>query len=233
MAAGGGQQQLFGDLPLESVEGIGLTCMLKRLWIVPFLVLAAGAPAQEDEGRAYFSLNTSKPVRAGESAEVRVQAQGVKKLDFRLYRVNDPFVFFRQLQDPHQFGGAVRQSPRARTAIEKFAAWKRSWKAKAKDVARMQFSPDNRHVIRTAMEEQPAEDGAKKAAEKKGTEFATLPLLNSQQLVREWSQPIQTPNRWEAATIPVEVKDKGLYVLEATNGKLHDAFLAGLRAIGA
>jgi uncharacterized protein YfaS (alpha-2-macroglobulin family) len=194
--------------------------MLKRLWIIPFLVLAAGAPAQEDEGRSYFSLNTSKPVRAGEAAEVRVQAQGVKKLDFRLYRVNDPFVFFRQLPDPHQFGGAVRQSPRARTAIEKFAAWKRSWKAKAKDVARMQFSPDNRHVIRTAMEEQPAASDSKKAAAKKGTEFAALPLLNSQQLVREWSQPIQTPNRWEAATIPVEVKDKGLYVLEATNGKL-------------
>lgn len=188
--------------------------------LVPLALLVCSAPAQEDEGRIYFSLNSDHPVRAGESIPVRVQAQGIRSLDFRLYRVNDPVKFFRQLDEPHRFGGAIRPTPKARTPIEKFAAWKHRWHARARDVFRQQFTPDNRHSIRAAMLKEPAPAEKKKAEAKKGEEFAGVSVLNPQQLVRSWTQPIQTPNRWEAATVPVELKDKGLYVLEATNGKL-------------
>ncbi len=192
--------------------------MSLRPWLLAFAVLALGAPAQEDESRVYFSLNTEKPIRPGEAAQVRVQAQGVRQLEFRLYRVNDPVRFFRQLDDPHQFSGAPRRTPKARTPLEKFAAWKRSWRSRWRDAVRLQFSAAGRHSIRAALHGEPPKK-PQPDSPKKGTGFAGVPVLNPQQLVRSWTQPIQTPRKWEAATVPVAVSDKGLYVLEATDGK--------------
>ena len=188
--------------------------MKLRYWLLPLALLVLSAPAQEDEGRIYFSLNTEGPVRPGESAPIRVQAQGLKKLDFRLYRVNDPSKFFRQLADPHQFSGRIRPTPKARTPLEKFASWKRRIRVQMRELARAQFTPEHRHEIRAAMETAPKQQPAAQAPQ-----FAGLPFLNPQQLVKQWSQPIQTPNRWEAATVPLVLNDKGVYVIEATDGK--------------
>ncbi|MBI5086988.1 MAG: hypothetical protein HZB13_20615 [Acidobacteria bacterium] len=180
-----------------------------RFWLVLFFLLVLAAPAQEDEGRGYFSLNTDRPILPGESAIVRVQSQQIRQLDFRRYRINDPIRFFRQLDDPHHFGGSIRPSPKARTPIERFASWKRTWRARFRDVFRSQFSADSRAGIRTAITGE---------APPKAEQYAPGAILNPQQLVRRWQQPIQTPNRWQAATVPVEIKEKGLYVLEATSG---------------
>ena len=185
-----------------------------RLGIMLFGCLVFSSTAQQDEGRTYFSLTSDRPVLPGEKALIRVQVQGLRKLDFRLYRVNDAVQFFHQLDDPNRFSAAARPEPKARTPIEKFAAWKRLWHSRARDLFRFQFSGSNRRLIYEAMNPQKARpDPAKK-----GTGYAGVPILNPQQLVRSWTQPIQTPNRWEAATVPVAV-DKGLYVLEATDGK--------------
>lgn len=193
--------------------------MRSRMMLLALLLLAAAAPALEDEGRVYFSLNTDRPVRPGEQAVVRVQAQGVKSLEFRLYRVNDPFTFFRKLDDPHQFGSAnVQRAPAARTTLEKFAAWKRKWRSRYREVFRHQFSEENRHAIRAWMTGKPARQPEQRA-QPKGIEFAGVPVLNEQQVVRKWSEPVMAKNRWEPVNVQVEVKDKGLYVLEATDQK--------------
>ena len=187
-------------------------------WLLPLAVLVLSAPAQVDEGRVYFSLNTEGPVRPGESAPIRVQAQGLKQLDFRLYKINDPSKFFRQLNDPHRFTGQMRPTPKARTPLEKFASWKRRLRFRMREAARAQFSPDHRHEIRAALEGEPQPAPNRQPAVQ-APQFAGLSILNPQQLVKQWSQPIQTPNRWEAATVPLVLNDKGVYVIEATDGK--------------
>ncbi len=192
--------------------------MKLRYWLLPLALLVLSAPAQEDEGRVYFSLNTEGPVRPGESAPIRVQAQGLKQLDFRLYKVNDPSKFFRQLDDAHQFSGSMRPTPKAKTPLEKFARWKRQMRFRLRDLARAQFSQANRHAIRAAIESKPKTATHKQPAAQ-APQYAGLPILNPQQLVKQWSQPIQTPNRWEAATVPLVLNDKGVYVIEATDGK--------------
>lgn len=192
--------------------------MKLRYCLLPLALLVLSAPAQEDEGRSYFSLSTEGPVRPGESAPIRVQAQGLKQLDFRLYSINDPAKFFRQLDDPHQFSGRIRPSPTARTPLEKFAAWKRRLRTGMRDLVRAQFSPDRRHEIRAAMESTP-KGAPKQQPAARAPQYAGLSILNPQQLVKQWSQPIQTPNRWEAATVPLVLNDKGVYVIEATDGK--------------
>ncbi len=192
--------------------------MRLRLTLLLLAIIVLSSPAQEDEGRVYFSLNTDRPVRPGEQAIVRVQSQGLRELDFRIYRINDPVQFFRQLEDPHQFGGARRPrvSPAARTPLEKFAAWKRRWRGRLRDLARAQFTAENRHSIRANLQEQPA---AKPTPSATGPQFAGVSILNPQQLVRSWKQPIQTRQRWEPANVPITLNEKGLYVVEATDQK--------------
>lgn len=189
------------------------------LWAAAMLA-ALSAPAQVDESRRYFSLSTEGPVRKGGTVPVRVSAQGVDSLEFRLYRVNDPVKFFEQLSDPHSAGRAARRRPKAVTPIEKFAEWRQNVRAWMRDLVRMQFGAAERSEIRAWMN--PPEKAPAKAPAAKGVakEYAQAPLLNPQQVVRVWKQPVKAKNRWESVTVPVELTEKGLYLLEATDGRL-------------
>lgn len=181
------------------------------------LLAALAAPAQEDEGAVYFALTTDRPVRPGESVPVRVSANGVKRLQFRLYKVNDPDEFFRKLDDPHRSGTAVERPARQLTPIEKFARWKRRLRIWMQNLVRAQFSSENRKQIRSAWltpkpQSIPSAPGT-------ASEYAAVPVLNPQQVVRVWEQPVETAARWETITVPVVLKDGGLYLLEATDGQ--------------
>jgi hypothetical protein len=189
------------------------------------MLAALSAPAQVDESRRYFSLSTEGPVRKGGTVPVRVSAQGVDALEFRLYRVNDPVKFFEQLSDPHSAGRAAKRRPKAVTPIEKFDEWRRDARAWMRDLVRMQFGAQERGSIRAWMNppvKVPAKEKRAKGPGAKGvaTEYAQTPLLNPQQVVRVWKQPVKAKNRWESVTVPVELTEKGLYLLEATDGRL-------------
>ncbi len=189
------------------------------LWSA-ILLAAFSAPAQEDEARRYFSLSTDGPVRAGGTVPVRVSAQGVDTLEFRLYRVNDPVKFFETLGDAHSAGRAPRRRPRAVTPIEKFDEWRRNVRAAIRDLGRAQFGAEQRKEIRAWLN--PPVKAPAKAPSAKGvaSEYAQAPLLNPQQVVRVWKQPVKAKTRWDSVTVPVQLSQKGLYLLEATDGRL-------------
>lgn len=196
-----------------------------KRWAIPVTVLLLGAlaaPAQLDEAQVYFSVSTDKPVRPGETARVQVRAQGVDKLQFRLYRVNDPEKFFLKLDDPHRFGAEASPRPEvALTPLERFAAWKNRLRTRVRNVARRQFTGENRSAIRAKYltpKPAPAAAGTPGAAVQ-GSEYAAIPLLNPQQVLRVWEQPVKSRRRWESVVVPVEVERAGLYVVEATDGK--------------
>jgi uncharacterized protein YfaS (alpha-2-macroglobulin family) len=173
------------------------------------------APAQEDEGRVSFAVSTAGPVRPGQKAIVHLQAQGVKALEFRLYRVKDAERFFRQLNDPHVFPANAKKLPE-RTPLERFASWKSRWHTRLRNLARLQFNGDNRARIRQHIQ---VEQEAKAPASKKAPQYAGLPLLNPQQLVKRWTERVRTKNAWDTMDVPLEVAEKGLYVIEVTNQK--------------
>lgn len=193
----------------------------RRRSAFPLALVLAGAlaaPAQLDEAQVYFAVSTDRPVRPGQTARVQVQAQGVERLQFRLYRVNDPVKFFLQLEDPHRFGASGGPRPVAElTPLERFAAWKRRWRVRVTEVARAQFTAENRSAIRAWRkgEAKPVPPSAPGVA----SEYAAIPLLNPQQVVRVWEQQVKARTRWESVTVPVEVGEAGLYVVEATDGK--------------
>ena len=60
----------------------------------------------QSEDEPYFSLMSQQHLRLPiGSLPSSMSAWNVDALEFRVYRVNDPLEFFKQIEDPHQFGG--------------------------------------------------------------------------------------------------------------------------------
>src|SRR4051812_29628750 len=178
-----------------------------------FILLSLSVCAQEQAG--FFSLNSSRTYAPGQKVSVDMWAQNVGTLEFRVYRVNDPVKFFTDLGDAHQFGGRAVPPPHKLTWLERFHNWKHGLFARIRDFFRAQFTPENRQAIREKRSE------GKQQKQTAAQTFAQIPLLNSQQLVATWKQNVPSGReRWESENVAVPVKDRGVYLIEATDGKL-------------
>lgn len=174
------------------------------------------APAGGQRPNAYFSLSTNKTFYPGEKAGVRVYANDVEALEFRVYKIKDPAQFFERLESAHNFG---RSTPKEQienpSFLERFQDWKHDTWISIRDFFRYQFSSRSRAKIREQQQEK-----RKAKAEAAADVFAQAPVLNSSQLVARWHQ--QMPPRFysETETIPVKDLPKGVYLVEATDGSL-------------
>jgi uncharacterized protein YfaS (alpha-2-macroglobulin family) len=169
----------------------------------------------QETSPGYFSLNSSRTYAPGQKASIDLWAQNVRALEFRVYRVNDPVKFFVNLGDPHQFGGRAPQPPHKLTWLERFHNWKHRIFLWIRDFFRAQFTAENRQAIREKRSQ------ARQQPQTAAQVFAQIPLLNSQQLVATWRQNV-TPGRerWESENVAIPVKDRGVYLIEATDGTL-------------
>src|SRR5687767_4492339 len=66
--------------------------------------LAAEQAQASSQTKPFFSLSTNRTFTPRDRARVWAGYQGLDHLDFRVYRLNDPAKFFRQLDNPHQIG---------------------------------------------------------------------------------------------------------------------------------
>jgi len=179
--------------------------------------LAAPLCAQEEQDReVFFSLASERTYLPGEKPTVAVYSHNVSTLEFRVYRVKDEVKFFSQMQELHTFGGRGPAMPKqARTWLEKFHAWKHRIWAWFRDFIRAQFSPESRHKIRLwRMGRKEKKQGPKIES------YAQVPVLNPQQVVSVWKWTVPAHQRWESQTVPIPVSEKGVYLVEATNGQL-------------
>ena len=182
--------------------------------LAAFIILSSVLFAQEEK-TGFFSLNSSRTYAPGQKVSIDMWAQNVETLEFRVYRVNDPVKFFAQLGDAHQFGGRAPRPPHTLTWLEWFHDWKHSIFAWIRDFFRAQFTAENRETIRQQRSE------AKQQPQSSAQVFAQIPILNSQQLVATWRQNVASrSNRWETENVAIPVKDRGVYLIEATDGKL-------------
>src|SRR5664279_843995 len=185
--------------------------------IVVMHALLSPLLAQESNVQPYFSLTSDRTYRPGEKVEIAVYSHNVSTLQFRVYRVNDPIKFFSQLQEMHSFGGQAPRMPKqAHTWLERFHAWKHRVWAWFRDFIRAQFSPDSRHEIRLWR----AGESAQPKKGPQATEYAQVPVLNQQQLVSTWKWTVPRGERWQSQSVTVPVGEKGVYLVEATEGTL-------------
>jgi hypothetical protein len=191
-----------------------------RLWhtalVAALLALAFPAGAQQEE--AYFSLSSNRTFGPGQRPSIQLWGHGLDLLQFRVYRVNDPVAFFERIEDEHRFGGRAVRPPRKLTPLERLHRWKGRQRAWMRDLVRSQFRREQRWVIRDWWQTRRQQPVARTAPP--ADEFARVPLLNPQQVVAVWQQRVSRRQVWTSEVVPVPVKDKGLYLVEATDGKL-------------
>ena len=191
--------------------------MRSVLWRTLLLAALAGAGSGQTDEAGYFSLASNRTFGSGGRPSVELSAWNVGALEFRVYRINDAVKFFGQLQDSHTFGGGARRPQGQRTFLERVHSWKRGLRADVRRLMRGQFteSPSARFarlLPRTARPQpQPLA---------RGTRYAEAPVLNPQQLVLSFVQPVRSMNRWESQKVEIGVNQKGLYMVEAVKGEL-------------
>src|SRR5579864_2941635 len=100
------------------------------------------------------------------------------------------------------------------TWIERFHDWKHGIWLEIRDFFRGQFSRNSRAQIRESAGQ------ARKSNVSPATMFAQVPILNSKQLVARWRQDVPPKFFTEHQDVPVESLEKGVYVVEATDGNL-------------
>ena len=187
--------------------------VFRALRLLALLAIAAAGLSQV-ERQPYFSLSSFQTFGSNGKPVVMMSAFNVTQLRFRVYRINDPLQFFRQLEDPHAFGDFVPAArPRRKSLLERVHAWKAGLRADIRRSLRAQFSqPPSQHISLLAHEEQPAPE--------KGTHYAEAPVLNPDQMVLTFLQPVTGNKPYERQTVDVPVKEKGVYLVEAVSGEL-------------
>lgn len=189
---------------------------MRNKTILLLLLLALfGMPSRGQRRGAFFSVSTSKAFLPGEKVNIRLYANGVESLEFRVYKVNDPVQFFEKLDSVHNFG---RLSPREQietpTLLERFHNWKHEVWLKIRDFFRYQYSSRVRAQIREA------QGRVRKSKAGEAAVFAQVPVLNSEQLVARWRQEMPRHFFAQAQEVPVNSLPKGVYLVEATDGEL-------------
>jgi uncharacterized protein YfaS (alpha-2-macroglobulin family) len=173
---------------------------------------AAATGLSQGETEPYFALSSARTFGPHGKPSVSMTVWNVSALQFRIYRIHDPVQFFEQLEDPHQFGGSAPRPPRQHGVLETIHQWKHSLRADIRRSLRGQFTEAPSAHLSTALRSSPVVT--------KGAHYADVPLLNPQQLVFAFTQPVSAHSRWEQETVEVPVQEKGVYLVEAVSGEL-------------
>ncbi len=192
---------------------------VRFLLIVGILALGPSVVAAQPDGEARgpaFSLWSNEIFATGERPAFSLTFRNIDHLDFRVYRVGDPLAFFANLRDPHQLGSEKPVVPQERTWIERIAIWKADQRVEIRAFLRGQVSVKYRMTRR---EQQDKEKVAQRQTLRYNT-FAQVPLLNPSRLVASWREILPPVRDAESRRIPLDVREPGVYVVEAVSPPL-------------
>src|SRR5262245_1437209 len=117
--------------------------------LAAFVLALVPATAQEDR-QPYFSLSSNRTFAPGDKPVIQMWSQNVSSLEFRVYKVKDPVLFFQKLEDVHRFGaGAARaRTKRELTLVERFHSAKVRLRDRVRNSFRAQYTKTSREYIR-------------------------------------------------------------------------------------
>ncbi|MGE3273933.1 MAG: alpha-2-macroglobulin [Vicinamibacterales bacterium] len=194
---------------------------LLRLTSLVALLAAFAGPALSaqgpgDEPTPAFSLSSSEVFTTRDQPYFHLTHRLLPSLDFRVYKVRDPFAFFAGLRDPHQLGSTEPMVPTERSWIERLADWKREQRGRIRSFFRDQVS----HEYRVERRRERDEDEVQQRVTLQVSTFAQVPLLNPDQLVTSWRELLPNYRDAELRRIPLDVHEPGVYVVEAVHDLL-------------
>jgi uncharacterized protein YfaS (alpha-2-macroglobulin family) len=172
--------------------------------------------------KPFFSLSSHRTYGTSEPARLWIDYGGVDKLDFRVYRVKDPLKFFTGLSNPHRMGAREEEElasslPRQPSLLERVRSLKRWAFAGIKSYVRTQLQHDARKTFNQKFRaaEAPSRVPLNVA------DYARVPLLNPDQLVSSWREPLPPlENQYDRRMIPLGKREPGVYLVEAVGSEL-------------
>ncbi len=189
---------------------------MKALLRIAFAI-ATVAPLTCQSDNPYFSLTSTRTFGTNEEPSINLSGVNVAAVQIRVYHVNNPVSFFTDLEDAHSFGGTYPRRQGKRSWLEIIHDWKRGLRRDIRSNLRGQFTESPSAHFSEPKEE---EDNAKQPPATKETYFAQAPVLNKEQLVLSFIQPVSQQDRWNSLPVPIRVKDEGVYLVEAVNRNL-------------
>ncbi len=183
------------------------------------------APAETtvvESTKPYFSLATNRTFSTRENPRLWVDYRAVNSLDFRVYRVNDPAKFFAQLSNPHQMGEQEQEQiatslKRSPSLLERLRSVKR-W---AYSGIRSYFRQQLKTETRSSFHQKFRSDEAPKRTPLNVADYARVPLLNPNQLVTSWREPLPSlENTYDRRMVPLGKREPGVYLVEAVSDLL-------------
>jgi alpha-2-macroglobulin len=185
------------------------------------VAIATSARAQDagagDASESAFTLSSSEVFTTKDHPSFSLTFRHLPQLDFRVYRVRDPFTFFSGLRDAHQLGSAERPVAQERSWLERIADWKSRQRRQIRSFVRDQVSYAYRVERRASSDQQ---EIAQRVVLNE-TSFARVPLLNPDQLVTSWRELLPDRRDAEYRRIPLEVTAQpGVYLVEAVSNLL-------------
>jgi hypothetical protein len=175
-------------------------------------------PVDSTAEQPVFSLSSSRTYASTDKARVWLNYKGLEQIDFRVYRINDPAKFFRQLDDPHQMGDREKAQAalyRTPTALETLRAVKDHLYNSLRDYIRAQV----RFLTRRAFNQNVRKahsDGDRRPLNV--ADYARVPLLNPDQMVSSWREKLPPLDSNDRRIIPLGQKEPGVYLVEAVGG---------------
>jgi uncharacterized protein YfaS (alpha-2-macroglobulin family) len=187
------------------------------LLLLGLLFVVSPGLAQEPESREpFFAVSSQQTYAPSQEPKIWLTFRQVDRLDFRIYRVKDPVQFFSKLRDAHHFGSEKTELARERTWLERFHAWKRDLRLAIRDFFRQQLRFETRaRYTASRVREQKL-----KRIPLDVTSYAQVPLLNREQLVLSWQELLPRTRGSESREIPVDLHQKGLFLVEVAHREL-------------
>jgi hypothetical protein len=188
------------------------------LLLAGFLSALSTALAQEETASTEpsFSVSSRQTYAPSQQPKIWISFRQVEHLDFRVYHVKDPVQFFAKLKDAHSFGSEKMELAREKTWLERFHDWKRDLRANIRDFFRYQVSFRTRWQYHSSR----VQERRRQRVPLDVAAYAQVPLLNREQLALGWRELLPKTRGTEYQEIPVDVHDKGLYLVEVANREL-------------
>jgi alpha-2-macroglobulin len=180
------------------------------------VLLAIAAPLLcQNEAQPYFTISSVKTFGPNDKPSVMLTAWETDAVRIRVYKVKNPVAFFEGLEDSHGFGGQPPRRRGRRTLIERIHDWKRELRRDIRLNLRGQFTESPRAQLAKLLPQR----HETKARATAGTYFAQAPVLNPDQLLLSFVQPLNQAN-WSRETVEIDTKGKGVFLVEAVHGNL-------------
>jgi len=170
-----------------------------------------------DSTEPFFAVASRQTYSPSQQPRVTIDFRQVDHLDFRVYRVKDPIQFFSKLRDAHSFGSEKQELAREKTWLEEFHDWKRDLRLSIRNFFRRQLRYETRHAHH---ELQVRERERVRRIPLDITAYAQVPLLNREQLAVAWREMLPKTRGSEHEEIPIDLHQKGLFLVEVAHGDL-------------